>query len=948
MDRDERARLEGVIAQAERLAPVAAGVRAHREEVRQAADAAGSQLRARMTRLRPAGTRGWRVLALGDGDDVLLGRLAADAALPGLSEGEQEVLDDLADRVPAVVAEARRIVGLRRLVTFGTRRAQADAQAGWLLRHQRGWGEDPEGWLSALDAQTREPALPLALGSALHPHVGLVDRLGGPTDHQEVVRLGHQPGGRPDRQGAVGLGHLAGRPDRVSAVGSGPLAGRPDQQGAVSLGHPAGRPGEPSAVVLADLHDLPVVLPPLASVITRADEARQQALTAGEAVRAVAADRLLAQMPVERLREATGERLRIGALTEAGITTVQQVLERGADLDAVPNVGPVTARRMRGAAQTLHTLALDDAPVRLDPDDRTPQATRLLGRLHTWDLLRQTAKATDLVALAQTLLPLADHLTDRTTHLAVLGDAPAQDLLDLVLPVLERAQELHDTLEQGRAEDPWADFVDRPAHYLALLSELGLVEETGTHGDLPEDVVEAVRAQELDTAYLEVPLRGYQSFAARFALVQEKVVIGDEMGLGKTVEALAALAHRATEGGRWFLVVCPAAVLSSWVREVDAKTSLEPRRLHGPDRQAELARWRADGGVALTTYSTLGSLAEDLDGFELDALVVDEAHYVKNPAAQRSRRVAALVARTQHVLLLTGTPLENRVGELATLVGYLRPDLLDGLGDSPVDFRRRIVPVYLRRNTEDVLVELPELVEVEEWLGLSAADEAAYRDAVASGSFMAMRRAAFASGTRSAKLAHLLEVVAEAEENGRRVIVFSYFRDVLDRVAASLPGPVFGPLTGSVPPARRQEVVDDFSRAAGGAALVAQIQAVGVGLNIQAASVVVLCEPQLKPTTEWQAIARARRMGQLQTVQVHRLLTEDSVDERLVELLSAKAGTFDRYARVSETARSAPEAYDLSEADLARRVVAAERARLFPGEDGTTLFPGEDGTAMMG
>ncbi|KUG53377.1 hypothetical protein AVL62_00825 [Serinicoccus chungangensis] len=916
MDRDERARLEVVVAQGERLAPVAERVHAHRQEVTRAADEAGARLTSRMTRLRPSGTRGWRVLALGRGDDVLLGQLVARAALTGLDASEQEVLDDLALRVPRAVDAARALVGLRRLVTFGARRTRAETQARWLLLHQRDWGADPEAWLARMDAQTREPTLPLAPDAALHPHVGLVDLLGGPTDHQQVVALGD-------------AATVVDAPDAPDAPGAPDAPDAPDA------------PGAPVAPHALDLRDLPAVLPPLATVITRADEARQQALTAGEAVRAVAADRLLAQMPVDRLREATGERLRIGPLTDAGITTVAQVLARdhdAPDLEAVPGVGPVTARRIRGAAQTLRTLALDDAPVRLDPDDRTPQTTRLLERLRTWDLLRQTAKATDLVALAQTLLPLADHVTDRTTHLAVLGDAPVEDLLDLLLPVLERARELRDALARAQQDDPWVDFADRPAHYLALLSELGLVEETGTHGDLPEDVVEAVRAQELDTAYLTVPLRGYQSFAARFALVQEKVLIGDEMGLGKTVEALAVLAHRATEGARWFLVVCPAAVLSSWVREVDAKTGLEPRRLHGTDRQAELARWRADGGVAVTTYSTLASLGEDLGGFEVDALVVDEAHYVKNPTAQRSRRVAALVARTQHVLLLTGTPLENRVGEFATLVGYLRPDLLDGLGDSPVDFRRRIAPVYLRRNTEDVLVELPELVEVEEWLELSAADEVAYRDAVAAGSFMAMRRAAFASGRRSAKLAHLLEVVAEAEENGRRVIVFSYFRDVLDRVAASLPGPVFGPLTGSVPPARRQQVVDDFSRAAGGAALVAQIQAVGVGLNIQAASVVVLCEPQLKPTTEWQAVARARRMGQLQTVQVHRLLTEDSVDERLVELLSAKAGTFDRYARISETAQSAPEAFDLSEADLARRVVAAERARLFPDEDGTVMM----------
>src|SRR5690606_36015482 len=153
----------------------------------------------------------------------------------------------------------------------------------------------------------------------------------------------------------------------------------------------------------------------------------------------------------------------------------------------------------------------------------------------------------------------------------------------------------------------------------------------------------------------------------------------------------------------------------------------------------------------------------------------------------------------------------------------------------------------------------PDLVEVDEWLELSTADEVAYRDAVAEGNFMAMRRAAFRAGPESAKLQRLAEIVEEAEANGRRLLVFSYFRDVLDQVAAGVPGTVFGPLTGSVPPTERQAMVDEFSAAQGGAVLVAQIQAGGVGLNIQAASVVVICEPQVKPTTEWQAIARARR-----------------------------------------------------------------------------------------
>jgi len=145
----------------------------------------------------------------------------------------------------------------------------------------------------------------------------------------------------------------------------------------------------------------------------------------------------------------------------------------------------------------------------------------------------------------------------------------------------------------------------------------------------------------------------------------------------------------------------------------------------------------------------------------------------------------------------------------------------------------------------------------------------------------------------------------------------------------ALPGKVFGPLTGPVPAAARQVMVDQFSAAGHGAVLVSQIVAGGVGLNIQAASVVVICEPQFKPTTEWQAIARAHRMGQLETVQVHRLLSEEGVDQRITEILARKRELFDDFARISETAESAPEALDVSEADLARDVIAAERERPF-------------------
>jgi SNF2 family DNA or RNA helicase len=164
-------------------------------------------------------------------------------------------------------------------------------------------------------------------------------------------------------------------------------------------------------------------------------------------------------------------------------------------------------------------------------------------------------------------------------------------------------------------------------------------------------------------------------------------------------------------------------------------------------------------------------------------------------------------------------------------------------------------------------------------------------------------------------------------DNNRKVVVFSFFRDVIETVLAELGPLAIGPITGSVPARRRQELVDEFTRAPEPKVLVSQIEAGGVGLNIQAASVVILCEPQVKPTVEAQAIARAHRMGQVRTVQVHRLLVEDSVDERLLDILGTKAELFAEYAGRS-TVAVAPGATDVADAELARRIVEEERARL--------------------
>ncbi|MUN40294.1 DEAD/DEAH box helicase [Actinomadura litoris] len=669
-----------------------------------------------------------------------------------------------------------------------------------------------------------------------------------------------------------------------------------------------------------------------------------------EPLRLDAARRHLASVPVARLKDVTHGRLRLGPLEQAGLKTVLDVLDATPyRLQLLPGIGPQTANRFHAAAGQLADAAAATAGVRIDAERRDERTTPLVVALHRMvdagpDLPRARAAAARLEAELEPLVREArpeaswwrralcgrrrrERARKALGELRRVLDAPGTGLLisqasvDLLRPAVS-------------ADEAWIDFELRASDYQTLLAELAALdpERDAAEGFLPRDIAARVKAQPLDDTYRRVSLRGYQAFGARFALVQRRVILGDEMGLGKTVQAIAAIAHLRSEGATHFLVACPASVLVNWVREIEARSTLAARPVHGPGRAAALADWAGAGGIAVATLDSLHAL--DVPGdLPLGMFVVDEAHYAKNHETRRARAVAAWCARTDRVLFLTGTPMENRVEEFRSLVAHLRPEVAARVArrDAVVGaaaFRKAVAPVYLRRNQRDVLLELPEVVHVDEWEEFGPADEAAYRSAVAEGNFMAMRRAAYAVPAESAKLARLKELVEEAAANELKVVVFSYFRDVLAAVRDAVGDGARGPIDGAATAERRQALVDAFTAEPGHAVLLAQIQAGGVGLNLQAASVVIICEPQVKPTTETQAVARAHRMGQARTVQVHRLLTPGGVDQRMLEILGAKSRLFDAYARRSHLAERAPDAVDVSEQSLARQIVEEERERL--------------------
>ena len=224
-------------------------------------------------------------------------------------------------------------------------------------------------------------------------------------------------------------------------------------------------------------------------------------------------------------------------------------------------------------------------------------------------------------------------------------------------------------------------------------------------------------------------------------------------------------------------------------------------------------------------------------------------------------------------------------------------------------FREKIAPVYYRRKREEVLTELPELIESKDWCTLTREEEAVYEEAVLNKRYADARRVSWNVDDlqKSSKAQRLKEIVEDAEEDGRKLIVFSFFLDTIRKAGVFLGERCLPPITGAVTPKRRQEIIDAFEAAPAGAVLLAQIQSGGTGLNIQAASVVILCEPQFKPSIENQAISRAYRMGQARNVLVHRLLCDDTVDERITQLLEQKQAIFDAFADESVTAQESLE-----------------------------------------
>ena len=658
-------------------------------------------------------------------------------------------------------------------------------------------------------------------------------------------------------------------------------------------------------------------------------DVRQNAVI--ESARAMAAHEAFEQLKgisIEELKR-VGSGFKVKILREHGVETIADAYAGSETrLASMRGISPSAARLIKGAAAQIAENVSKGVRIRLSVDEANPDSVRLVEAIYDYrryeNRLRRLSELLDTIrrkyeASIYALEPAGDGtewIFFPREERAVFADAFSRLKAYLSDPACAEFEPLvaqSATWTDVTREQAWQDFDQNVVAYSVALSRL-VPELTGNEeGDfgLPEDLARAIQDQDFFPDGLKCTLYPYQELGVKYILHQEKVLLGDEMGLGKTIQAIASMVSLRNTGATHFMVICPASVLPNWVREIEKHSKLRVEPIYGRNWRAQLDSWTRQGGVAVTTYETTDNIRLGAD-FRFSMLVVDEAHYIKNAKTRRARNATRIMQAVERILFMTGTALENRVDEMLALIRLLRPDVAqkaEGVAHlvSAEQFRKEVISVYFRRKREQVANDLPELTEIQDWSRLADEERSVYERDVLAKEYMRLRQVSWSvpDMSMSVKAQRLREIVQEAADNGRKVLVFSYFLETIRKVRKILGDICMRPINGSTPVEERQEILDIFEQADGGTVLPAQILAGGTGLNIQAASVVILCEPQLKPSTENQAISRAYRTGQKHNVTVYRLLCEDTIDERITRMLAEKQEIFNAFADESEAARKA-------------------------------------------
>lgn len=463
------------------------------------------------------------------------------------------------------------------------------------------------------------------------------------------------------------------------------------------------------------------------------------------------------------------------------------------------------------------------------------------------------------------------------------------------------------------------------------------------------------------TPALAAALRAYQHDGVRWlALLAANDlggILADEMGLGKTLQALAYLSAAKTAASVSgllpsdfcfppSLVVCPTSLVDNWQREAARFTpELRTLAIDGSDRAALFAQIPAYD-LVITSYALLRRDLEKYRATEFAAVILDEAHHIKNPDSQVAQAACSL--RSKHRFVLTGTPMENSVRDLWSIMHFALPGYLGNRQDfreryelplsRPGDpaaeavrdrLTRRLRPVLLRRRKKDVATELPDRIEQTAFCDLTPAQAEVYRGLLEQSrlkldharrdknkgagrmlvltALLRLRQACCdlrllglpenassvdsdLAPANSAKLALLDELLEEIREGGHRVLIFSQFVSMLKILSAHLEAAKtpFCYLDGSTKPRERTAQVERFQTDDTMTAFLISVKAGGVGLNLTGADTVIHFDPWWNPAVEAQATDRAHRIGQTRVVTAYRLIARNTVEEKIFALQNRK------------------------------------------------------------
>jgi SNF2 family DNA or RNA helicase len=492
------------------------------------------------------------------------------------------------------------------------------------------------------------------------------------------------------------------------------------------------------------------------------------------------------------------------------------------------------------------------------------------------------------------------------------------------------------------------------AHYARLAEAMRPAAPDATP---PAGSVEAVLRDTLRTK-----LYPFQREGVAFLTVNERALLADDMGLGKTIQAIAgALYLKAHAGLKRALIVCPASLKYQWQNEVH-RFSGERCEVIGGDRNERSAVYRAaamEGGfIALedrpffyvVNYELVYRDLEALKVIDPGLLILDEAQRVKNFRAKTTKAVFDI--HTPYLFVLTGTPLENQLMELYTIMRFIDER---ALGRNPVAFRdryvitdrfgstigyqrveevtRKIAALTLRRTKEQALDQLPELVQSEVWLDLTDTQRQIYKelrgqarellsdttwDSVHSNNALTLLQRLrevcdspelidpqYKDSQKLAELQALLEDQVGALD--RQVLIFTQWTRMGEILLRDMQAAGYCPgfLHGGVPAPKRQELVQRFQN--GQDRILISTDAGGTGLNLQAASLVVNYDLPFNPAKLAQRIARAHRIGQKQTVFALNLLCRSTVEEKLLRIIKEKQELFDDvFGDISDPAQARP------------------------------------------